>query len=137
MRRVHANLDCGGVGGKSLRRSIAFSWVLAAVVFALTERDALASCGDYVMVGGSGHGQDQSPAGPHDVPVCSGPHCQRQIPLSPAPKPLVQTSPQESACTLTVHRPESDGGSSLVSEPSDLAPQTVFVPPDRPPRASR
>lgn len=141
MRRVHASSECSGVGRSDSRRCFAFVCMLSALALALAERDALASCGDYVMVGGTHHDAidqsaagDRSPGGPRDLPVCSGRHCQRHIPLPPAPKPLVPASPQESACYVTGFHAESDGGASLVCEPFSLSPQAVLVPPNRPPR---
>jgi hypothetical protein len=137
MRRVHASLDRGAVGGRSLRQGMAFFWAIFAVALASTERATQASCGDYVMVGGSHHGRvDQSPAGSRDVPFCTGKHCQRQLPLAPASKPLVPTSSQELACFPSGVHSECNGPASLVFEPSPLSSQAVSVPPDRPPRVS-
>ena len=137
MRRVHASGDRSVVGGETLRRCLVFSCALAGVVLASARGEALASCGDYVMVGGSHQGYAaQPPIGPGTVPVCSGKHCQQHIPLPAAPKPLVDTSSQESACFSTERRREADSPESLVFEPARLAVQAVLVPPDRPPRVS-
>ena len=103
---------------------------------------AWASCGDYVTVGGvRGHLTlesqlaHSSPSDPSGLPVCSGAHCQRSVPLPATPKQTFQSGPHESAhsrAEAVFRRPER---SMLISEPTLLASQAVIVPPDRPPRA--
>jgi len=133
MSHRHVQRALLGVAGGFLR------WTLAGIVsvlFASTPDDALASCGDYVTVGGT-HG-DRSPfaasPGSRGVPVCSGPHCQRQVPLSPAHKPVAPSGPHESACPIAAAYLEAAEPSARVDEPVLWASQAVVAPPDRPPR---
>jgi hypothetical protein len=56
----------------------------------LTSDHALATCGDYVMVGGHGHGADHGLPG---VPTCHGPNCHQQAPLPALPTKGLTTAP--------------------------------------------
>ncbi|HWB12796.1 MAG TPA: hypothetical protein VG826_26455 [Pirellulales bacterium] len=104
---------------------------------------ASASCGDYVTVGGV-HGRvaaemstsaRSSPTRRHGMPTCSGPQCQRNLPLPVTPKQVFPPGPHESAYSRAeagLTRPER---SFLISEPALLVSQAIFSPPVPPPRA--
>ncbi|HVA48857.1 MAG TPA: hypothetical protein VNH11_20995 [Pirellulales bacterium] len=88
--------------GKPMRlgQLVRMSVVLAAAVALSTSFDAktaVASCGDYVMVGGHGHANhDHSMPG---TPTCHGPNCHRQAPLPvPPTKGLPNMPPADAAC---------------------------------------
>jgi hypothetical protein len=127
-------------------RAIRILGLLAAAAFVgglLVSERAVASCGDYVTVGGQAY-EDYShqamhhePASAPGAPKCSGPHCQRQAPPPQAPKHIVVFGPQELACWLLAGDSQTDELSKGVNEPSLLTSQATTLPFDRPPRASR
>jgi len=70
-------------------------------------RATLASCGDYVLVGGGmahGHAKDSMPA----LPACDGPNCQRSLPLPIVPGKGLLYGPHS----------DSDAGSWLLCDES-------------------
>lgn len=137
MRRDYATCDGKALGAIVVRRCPTLALVLVAGTLALADRNALASCGDYVRIGGPHQdGTDHSPAGMHDTPACSGPNCHRQLPPPPVPTPLMQTSSQEAACGTAGNEAQSDAHSAQDCDPVLLVSQAVILPPDRPPRAS-
>lgn len=112
----------------------------------LAGNPALASCGDYVTVGGrhgggGTQGRDREPAAErsgdsHRVPTCSGPQCQRKVPLPATPKHVFPSGSHDSAYSQAdaiFTRPQR---STRISELTLLTSQAVILPPDRPPRAA-
>jgi hypothetical protein len=63
-----------------LRTSLILAATFVLASFDLSSADA--SCGDYVMVGGHGHGSDHGMPG---VPTCHGPSCHNRAPLPALP----------------------------------------------------
>jgi hypothetical protein len=101
-----------------LERLVRVSAILLAAAAFLTfvnVQTAVASCGDYVMVGGPqgahGDGTHSMPG----VPVCKGPNCQRSLPL-----PVVPTKG-------LFHRPHSDAACWTACQESPCPPHLSEV----------
>jgi hypothetical protein len=117
---------------RSTRMSVML--VVAAALFTFFDvQTTLASCGDYVTVGGGvrgGYG-DASHSKP-GVPVCKGPNCQRSMPVPVLPtKGLLHHS--DAACCLTHQEPAPASRSGEVVEPSLLLAEGHSLPLVRPP----
>jgi hypothetical protein len=133
------------VGKQTLaKRFTRLSVVLVAAATFFTFVDvpsALASCGDYVMVGGGVHGHDGLPGGDGDaahsmpgVPICKGPNCQRSLPSPVAPtKGLLRGPHSEMACWLTSHESPRPRRLGEVFESSLLLAEGNSQPLLRPP----
>lgn len=126
------------------RRVSPLALALVVSVLASAPRRVQASCGDYVMVrgvmvGGPHHhhlpGTPLSaPGNSGGIPSCSGPHCQRHVPLPLPPEQIVPAGTQDFACpSATSHRDPSGPGASL-AEPALLVSQATLLPPEHPPR---
>lgn len=99
------------------RRPLFLGLTLAATITAWSCCDtevALASCGDYVMVGGHSHSSEHTAPG---VPTCHGPHCQKQVPLPLGPgKSLVRAGSLDAAFWHAIAGAANGSSSGLVSE---------------------
>ena len=105
-------------------------WLLGAVAFSLSSGagEALAACGDYVMVGGQHPHAMLEPDANHATPLlpltrCQGPNCQRQVPLPTTPwRDLPKLSSIDRACLLAAFQAPSfsEEWLSLATECSPL-----------------
>jgi hypothetical protein len=130
----------------SNRREIAIRFALIVVAWSAhtwwAGQQAAASCGDYVMLGGvhdafagtAGGRVSSSPDKGGGVPACSGPQCQRRVPLPTAPRQAFPSGPHKSAYCRAEAIAAARKRSMLIVEPALLISQAVVPPPDRPPR---
>ena len=113
--------------------TMSLTLIAAAALFAFGgERSAMASCGDYVMVGGHGMGHSDHPM--PAIPTCHGPNCQRQAPLPTMPtKGLLSSPPGDLACCT---QPQCTSRSTLsggIYEQDLPLAESNLTPPLRPP----
>lgn len=85
----------------STRLSCTLIGVAMLIAFA-DARTSLASCGDYVMVGGKAHPSHDDGAGDSlpGIPTCHGPQCQRQAPLPVVPTKTFLSGPSAEAAYI-------------------------------------
>lgn len=117
-----------------MRRPSVLGFAIAAFLlegWVVSDR-ALATCGDYVMVGGRGH--HETGHGMPGVPGCHGPNCHNRSPLPALPtKGLPVTSPVESAYCAGTDRSSEPSLSGQIFEPAFLLSEGHSLPLLRPP----
>ena len=106
--------------------------LMAATFFTLVDvQTSVASCGDYVMVGG--HHGDPAHSMPA-VPVCKGPNCQRSLPLPVVPtKGLLHRPHSDAACWSSHHESSRPSLFGQIVESSLLLAEGHSLPLLRPP----
>jgi hypothetical protein len=119
-----------------VRRSLTL--IAATTLFTFfSVRSAVASCGDYVMIGGhavGGHTERDSGHSMPGVPTCRGPNCQRQMPLPVVPtKGLLDSAPVELACCSQLTRTPNLPLTSGIFERVLLLAESHSLPLLRPP----
>jgi hypothetical protein len=112
----------------------------------LAQQSAWATCGDYVMLGGSNaESEGHHPSAPADhspsnksksgLPGCHGPNCHRQAPVPLGPKPQTLTSgPQQWAVWIATRQSEAPAIVASLGETRISLGEGHFDLPERPPR---
>jgi hypothetical protein len=119
----------------SLERLLRVSFLLAAplILASFGAGSANASCGDYVMIGGHGHGHGTQHGMP-GVPTCHGPSCQNRVPLPALPtKGLAVSQPVDLACWFEADRSAKPRLCGQTFEPPLLLSEGHSLPLLRPP----
>jgi hypothetical protein len=114
--------------------------VFLGLLASATQR-AQAGCGDYVMVRGVRMGHHSlsgtplsTPGDSRGIPNCTGPRCQRHVPLPLPPEPIVSAGTQDTACPSAVLRFDASAQGESLGEPALLRSQVSHLPPEHPPR---
>jgi len=146
MLKCHQPRRCGFgpfVGLRPVARSAALLLSCLAMSHYAAQA-ARAACGDYVMVGGAHHAQNEStsPAGqpsgrnsPGGIPDCHGPNCHGQAPLPTVPNPLGESSgPQQWAVWNSQVRCDDQAPWYSIADARTHLSQGHIAPLERPPR---
>ena len=129
---------------RTLLKITSIAWAARVVIsplacmalWSLCSSSAEASCGDYVMLGGShGHGMHSDSAHPASAP-CRGPECQRRQPLPLPPELPLRIAPFDAWTDVGPSGGDFARLSVLLEQATLRLPPSIAARIDRPPKSA-